>query len=46
MCIKIVNNFTEMETIIEKFRQGVNYNFTEQGINEEENQKPNDGKSR
>ena len=42
MCIKIVNNFTEMETIIEKFRQGVNYNFTEQGINEEEDKKQNE----
>ena len=42
MCIKVVNNFAEMETIIEKFRQGVNYNFTEQSINEEENKKQNE----
>ena len=38
MCIKIVDNFTEMEKIIEKFRQGVNYNFTEQSINEEKDE--------
>ena len=36
MCIKIVKNFSEMEKIIEKFRQGVNYNFTEQAINEKD----------
>ena len=28
-----------MEKTIEKFRQGVNYNFTQQSINEAENQK-------
>ena len=39
MCIKVVNNFDEMEKTIEKFRQGVNYNFTQQSINEAENQK-------
>ena len=36
MCIKLVSNFDEMEKTIEKFRQGVNYNFTEQSITEEE----------
>ena len=34
MCIKIVNNFKEMEQVIEKFKQGVDYHFTEQIINE------------
>ena len=34
MCIKVVNNFTDMEKILEKFRQGVNYDFTNENINE------------
>ena len=37
MCIKVVNNFYDIEKIIEKFRQGVNYNFTELDINEDDN---------
>ena len=36
MCIKIVNNFSDMEKILEKFRQGVNYDFTNEDINENE----------
>ena len=35
MCIKIVNNFKEMEQVIDKFQKGVDYHFTEQIINEE-----------
>ena len=35
-CIKVANNFAEIEKIIEKFRQGVNFNFTEEIINEDE----------
>ena len=42
MCIKVVNNFTEMEKIIEKFRQGVNYGFTKEAISEEETKEQKD----
>ena len=34
MCIKIVDNFEEMEQVIYKFKNGVDYHFTEQIINE------------
>ena len=44
-CIKVVYNFDEMEKTIEKFRQGVNYNFTQQSLNEDENQKQDENNS-
>ena len=34
MCIKVVDTFKEMEKVIEKFKKGVDYHFTEQIINE------------
>ena len=34
MCIKVVDTFKEMEEVIEKFKKGVDYHFTEQIINE------------
>ena len=34
-----------MEKTIEKFRQGVNYNFTQQSLNEDENQKQDENNS-
>ena len=44
-CIKVANNFTEIEKIIDKFRQGVNFNFTEEEIineDEKENEEKKD----
>ena len=34
MCIKVVNNFKEMKQVIDKFKKGVDYHFTEEIINE------------
>ena len=34
MCIKVVDTFKGMEQVIEKFKKGVDYHFTEQIINE------------
>ena len=39
MCIRIVNSYEQMVKIIEKFKQGVDYNFTKENI-EENNSKP------
>ena len=36
MCIQIVNNFNQMKAVLNKFKDGVNYDFTEKVI--EENQ--------
>ena len=33
-CIQIVNNFKQMETVINKFKNGVDYNFTKEIIDE------------
>ena len=39
MCIKVVNSFEQMETVINKFKNGVDYsNFTIEKIEEEEKQ--------
>ena len=46
MCIKVVNNFKDMEKILEKFRQGVNYDFTNQVINEEETSEQKEDKKK
>ena len=34
MCIKVIDTFKGMEQVIEKFKKGVDYHFTEQIINE------------
>ena len=34
MCIKVVDTFKEIEQVIEKFKKGVDYHFTEEIINE------------
>ena len=34
MCIKVVNSFKEIEQVLDKFQKGVDYHFTEQIINE------------
>ena len=34
MCIRIVNSYEQMLNIIEKFKQGVDYNFTKEKIDE------------
>ena len=36
MCIKVVNSFDQVEKIINKFKEGVDYGFTEKDIEEEE----------
>ena len=36
MCIRIVNNYEQMLHIINKFKEGVDYNFTKENINETE----------
>ena len=36
MCIRIVNSYEQMLNIIEKFKQGVDYNFTKEKIDETE----------
>ena len=41
MCIQIVNNFNQMMAVLNKFKEGVNYDFTEKVI-EEEGSKNND----
>ena len=41
MCIQIVNNFNQMMAVLNKFKEGVNYDFTEKVI-EEEGSKYND----
>ena len=41
MCIQIVNNYNQMMAVLNKFREGVNYDFTEKII-EEEDSKNND----
>ena len=46
MCIKIVDNFSDMEKVIDKFRQGVNFNFTEESITEEENKETSEEKEK
>ena len=38
MCIKIANNINQMVTIINNFKEGVNYNFTEKIIDENQNE--------
>ncbi len=35
MCIRVVNNFEQLEKIIEKFKEGVDYDFTEQNLENE-----------
>ena len=35
MCIQIVNNFNQMMAVLNKFKEGVNYDFTEKVIEEE-----------
>ena len=37
MCIQIVNNFKQMCTVLNKFKEGVDYHFTEKVIEEENN---------
>ena len=32
MCIRIVNNYEQMLQIINKFKEGVDYNFTKENI--------------
>ena len=39
MCIRIVNNFEQLKKIIEKFKEGVDYGFTEESIDEKINVK-------
>ena len=39
MCIKVVNNFNDMKEVIEKFKNGVNYHFTEEIIYEDDKEK-------
>ena len=36
MCIRIVNNYEQMLQIINKFKEGVDYNFTKENIEENE----------
>ena len=38
MCIKVVNSFEQMEKVINKFKEGVDHNFTLEEIEEEQNQ--------
>ena len=38
MCIQIVNNFNQMCTVLNKFKEGVDYNFTEKVIDENQNE--------
>ena len=41
MCIRVVNSFEEIEKIIQKFKEGVNYGFTEADIDKPpEDKKP------
>ena len=40
MCIKVVNSFEQMEKVINKFKNGVDYRFTVEEIEEEQNQFP------
>ena len=35
MCIQIVNNYKQMCTVLNKFKEGVDYHFTEKVIEEE-----------
>ena len=42
MCIKVVNSFEQMEKVINKFKKGVDYRFTAEKIEEEEEQKENE----
>ena len=37
MCIKVVNSFEQMEKVINKFKKGVDYRFTAEEIEEEQN---------
>ena len=37
MCIKVVNSFEQMEKVINKFKNGVDYRFTEEEIEEKQN---------
>ena len=41
MCIKVVNSFKEMEHVIEQFKKGVDYHFTEKVINETDEEEYN-----
>ena len=36
MCIKVVNSFEQMEKVINRFKQGVDYRFTAEEIEEEQ----------
>ena len=38
MCIQIVNNFKQMLTVINKFKEGVDYDFTEEVIEEKKSE--------
>ena len=44
MCIKIVNNYKKMIYILNKFKQGVNYDFTSKKIEEIDNKATNENK--
>ena len=37
MCIKVVNSFEQMEKVINRFKNGVDYRFTAEAIEEEQN---------
>ena len=41
MCIQIVNDFKQMITVLNKFKEGVDYHFTEKVIEEESNAENN-----
>ena len=41
MCIKIVNSFEQMEKVINRFKNGVDYRFTVEEIEEEKHQENN-----
>jgi len=40
MCIQIVNNFKQMLAVINKFKEGVDYDFTEEVIEEKKSEVP------
>ena len=41
MCIKVVNSFEQMEKVIKRFKNGVDYRFTVEEIEEEKHQENN-----
>jgi len=47
MCIKIVNNYKKMFQILNKFKEGVNYDFTSKNIDNTDNKSsPNENKDK